>query len=192
MEITNLMKEENGSMENLNAAVTQNEVSSELQVLFSVVPSDLRNQTLLFADVSNRALSSTDENCMVVSSVDLEPVIESSNPDWDRARLEDRKRAWAKYHIVKAFVKYRFEQKIKGINYDESGKCFARKLHIGEFCRDETNILKDSNIAFTTIRRWERNLRNSGDMNSPVSLLEGFRFCGRQSTIDTFDYHCID
>jgi len=43
MEITDQEKEKNGSMENLNAAITQNEVSNELQVLFHEIPSDVIN-----------------------------------------------------------------------------------------------------------------------------------------------------
>ena len=83
-----------------------------------------------------------------------------SNPDWDKARLEDKNRAWAKFRIVKAFIRYRMEHKANGIGKNISGPNFVKLLLRGEVCREEMNLLKVGEIAFPTLRRWEKKRGN--------------------------------
>jgi transposase InsO family protein len=116
--------------------------------------------------------------------INADSLVEASHPDWDVARQEDRMRAWAKYEILMAFIKYRMEFKAKGIRYSDSGQSFVKKLNNGEICMDAMNKLKVKQIALPTLIRWEGVLRASGDMDIPVSLLEDFRHCGRKSKID--------
>jgi len=42
---------------------------------------------------------------LAVESVEVISQPESSHPDWDVARQEDRVRAWSKYEILMAFIK---------------------------------------------------------------------------------------
>jgi len=110
--------------------------------------------------------------------------IEPTHPDWDVTRTDDKDRAWAKFEITKAFTKYRTESKAQGIRMSASGEIFVSRLRRGDFCRTSFNTLKKNKIAVVTLERYERILRDSDDPNSPVSLLEGFRFCGRKPLIE--------
>ena len=70
-----------------------------------------------------------------------------SNLAWEKARLIDKQRAWSKFHILKRFINYRLELKEKGVNFDESGKSFVKKLNRGEICFEDFIKLKVSVIA---------------------------------------------
>ena len=72
----------------------------------------------------------------------------------------------------------------KDSGYSESGESFVRKLLNGEICIEAYNQLKVSKLALPTIITWERMLRVGGDLDSPFSLLESYRHCGRKSRID--------
>ena len=143
----------------------QNEVNNELAELFQDQPSS--------------------ESLTLVMPEQVSPS-RQSNTEWDKARLEDKNRAWAKFRIVKAFIQYRMEHKANGIGKNISGPNFVKLLLRGEVCREEMNLLKVGEIAFPTLRRWEKKLCDSGNMDSPVSMLESFRFCGRKSQIDAY------
>ena len=104
---------------------------------------------------------------------------------WKLARLEDKERAWSKFRIVKSFIAYRAEYKAKGIDYLESGPSFIKKLHNGSICLEDFQKLKTDQIALATLGTWVRMLKNSGDLDNPVSMLEEYRHCGRKSKIDT-------
>ncbi|MCL2065036.1 MAG: Mu transposase C-terminal domain-containing protein [Candidatus Cloacimonetes bacterium] len=117
-------------------------------------------------------------------NVSADTMQDPSQTAWEVARQEDRVRAWAKFEIVKTFISYRMEYSAKGFKYSESGESFVRKLHNGEICIEAYNQLKVSKLALPTIITWERMLRVGGDLDSPYSLLESYRHCGRKSRID--------
>ena len=105
---------------------------------------------------------------------------------WEKARYEDKERAWLKFEITQEFIKYRIENKRKGITYNASDDSFVKKLKSGEFCREALMKLNITVLELVTLRKWERLLRTSGDIEHPFSLLENYRYCGRKSKIGIY------
>jgi transposase InsO family protein len=76
--------------------------------------------------------------------------------------------------------------KSKGIILAVSGANFVKKLNKGDFCRNALNRLQINKLAIQTLIKWECLVKASDDMESPVSLLEAYRHCGRPSKFEPF------
>jgi len=113
-------------------------------------------------------------------------VNETARNKWNNARLVDRELALVKFEIVSEYIKDKLEQKAKGIKCYQSGKLFIQRLTKGLICPDAFNKLGRSSISLGRLYDWEKTLRESGAMDSPVALLEKKRGrCGNKSKIDT-------
>jgi cytidine deaminase len=125
----------------------------------------------------------TETNQLNIKTADTDEI---DNPEWKNSRKEDRERAIAKFEITKRFMCYRNEMKAKGICLAKSGPNFVKRLKKGDFCRNALCILKINKIELPTLKKWERILKASDDIDSPVSLLEAYRHCGRPCNLEPF------
>jgi len=133
---------------------------------------------------------------------DVDTRVEIIHPEWNVAREDDRRRAWAKFHILIAYKWYRTEQKARGIHKYDSNKMFVKLLLSGKVCIEHFNLLRMKKIEVATLNSWITKMNESGLFDSPISLLEGFRLCGRKSSLDNelndwvrqlaLDERCLD
>ncbi|MCL1826743.1 MAG: hypothetical protein FWG20_01765 [Candidatus Cloacimonetes bacterium] len=162
--------------------INEESISNDDEV---VITDDLQQVFLNHQKTENnvKILPSTEVNSQL-PNINKYGIID--NTDWKNARKQDRERAIAKFEITKCFMDYRKEMKAKGVILAVSGANFVKKLNKGDFCRNALNKLNINKLAIQTLIKWECMVKASDDIDSPVSLLEAYRHCGRPSKIEPF------
>jgi hypothetical protein len=102
-----------------------------------------------FIEINNAEIFDINISDLTLSQTSVKNEIEpcSLHQIWEKARLDHKERAWAKFNILKRFIEYRIELKAKGFNYAESGGSFTKKLNQCEICFEDFIKLKVNSIA---------------------------------------------
>lgn len=101
----------------------------------------------------------------------LPAVVKKEKKKFEIGRKEDRDMAWARLSVIKEFYHIHELCEKAGKRKSEADKLFLNKMEDREILASELRVLGEETLGLSTVKRWVKAWKDSGNLNYPVVLV---------------------